>query len=91
VGATSRWTSTPGLLATAIAAVLVAASGLTAIGWAKGGMFIQQQWKDIVLPSLALTGIVCFLFAVGAALGRGVASFVPRRSQAAIVRMTDQP
>jgi hypothetical protein len=91
IGATSRWTSTPGLLATAIAAVLVAASGVTAIGWAKGGLVIQWQWVDIVLASLDLSGIVCFLFAVGAALGGGVASLVPRRSRAAVAGTADQP
>jgi hypothetical protein len=91
VGATNRWTSTPGLLATAIAAVLVAAAGVTAIGWARGGLVIQWQWVDIVLTSLDLTGIVCFLFAVGAALCGGVASLVPRRSRAAVVGTADRP
>jgi hypothetical protein len=91
VGATGRWTSTPGLLATAIAAVLVATSGAAAIGRAMLGVFGQPQPGAIALVSLALTGIACFLFAVGAALGAGVASLVPRRSRAAVVRTADQP
>jgi hypothetical protein len=90
VGATSRWTSTPRLLATAIPAVLVATSGLATISSVMGGVPLQWQWADIVLNGLGLTGIMCFLFAVGAALGAGVASLVPRRSRAAVAGTVDQ-
>jgi hypothetical protein len=88
VGATSRWTSTPRLLATAIPAVLVAIATGDAVA---GGLTFHAQLGFIEWVGLALTGIVCFVFVVGAALGAGVASLVPRRSRATVASQDRRP
>ena len=85
VGASGRWTNAPGLLATAIAAVLVATSGAVGIGRAMRGVFGQPQLGAAVLAGLAIAGIACFLFAVGASLGGGAASLVRRSSPSVAV------
>jgi hypothetical protein len=95
VGATRRWASLPLLLATAIPAVLVATAIPTVLVATATGNSVARDFPSellfIVWFGLPLVGVVCFLFAVGAALGAGVASLVPRRSRAALARTVDQP
>jgi hypothetical protein len=87
LGATSRWTSMPRLLAAAIPTVLVA----TTVDAIAGPTDHPGEQGFIVLACPLFIGVVCFLVAVGAALGGGVASLVPRRSRAADDRTLDQP